>query len=448
MLESEMLLAVPGAAARTASHAPRLPMPPKTLLETGLEPRLVVDLVAKAIAQRGKVHVPVLGSLLRLPVSVLREVLGAMQADGLVDTAWRGETDLDVQYQLTAAGRQHAAAALAACRYCGPAPVTLEAYAEMLQRQSLRELPEYRIGAADMHDAFAGACLPDGVRDVIGAAMHAGRSLLLYGAPGSGKSTLARKLGRLQKGVIAVPYALVVGSRIVQLFDPAIHIVPSCLHVRLHGERRSVDSRWALCQRPLVMIDAQLDASAMEMRRDDTNGVMHAPAHIQANGGMLVIDDLGRQRIDAGAILNRLACASESRFDQLAVDGGNKLQLPFDVMTVYATNLDPGTLLDKAQLRRIDYKVHIGPLPEGLYRQLFRQQCHALGIAFDETVLDYLVGCLHRRSGRPMLACHPRELLARMTELASYAGTAPRLSTAALDQVWASMFAAPIPVED
>ena len=447
MADADMLLEVPGAAARLGAEPVRLPAPPKTLHDTGLEPAMLADLVAKAISQHTRVHLPLLGSQLRLPVGVLRDVLNGMQSDGLVEMAWRGDSDLDVRYQLTSNGKQHAAHCMAACRYCGPAPVTLEDYADLLRRQSLRELPEHRVSAGDMQLAFAGDCLDGGARDMIGAALHAGRSLLLYGAPGSGKSMLARKLGRLQKGVIAVPYALAAAGRIVQLFDPAIHILPAWLQVRPQGERRSIDSRWALCQRPLVVTDAQLDSAALETRRDDANGVLHAPVHIKANGGMLVIDDLGRQRADAGQVLERLACASEARQDQVAVHGGQGLTLPFDAMPVFATNLDPSRLLDQARLRRIDYKVHIGPLSEALYRQLFRQQCEALGIAFDETVLDYLIA-LHRRERKAMLAGWPRELLTRIAELASYLGSAPRLSASVLDQAWASMFAAPIPVEE
>lgn len=442
-MDAHMLLDVPGPAARRQPGSSQLPAQPKTLRDTGLEQRMVLDLAAKALSLHGKTHLSGLSSHLKLPASILREVLDAMQAERLVENEWRGETDLDFQYQLTQSGRQYAADCMAVSRYAGPAPVTLQAYADVLAQQSARGRSAERITAGDMQAAFAGDCLPAAVRDTIGAAMHAGRSLLLYGAPGSGKTTLARKLGRLQPGAIAVPYALVVERQIVQLFDPAVHAAPEPLQARLNAERRSVDNRWALCQRPVVIVGAQLDEAALELRLDQATGVLHAPVQLQANGGMLVVDDLGRQRGGGAAILDRLSCALESGFDQVALHGSHKLNIPFDAMTVFATNLDPRALLDEAQMRRIDYKAHVGALPEAGYRQLFRQQCRMQGIECDEAALDYLVGRLHTAARRPLLAGYPRELLARITEFAGYAGMAPRLTVAALDQAWASMFAAP-----
>lgn len=447
MLDADVLLDMPGAATRSQSEEGwRFPAQPKNLRDTGLDHCMVVDLVAKAIFQAGKAHLPVLSGQLRLSVNVLREVLDFMQADRLVETTWRGDTDLDVQYQLTGAGKQHASECMARCRYVGPAPVTLQAYRDVLHRQSGRHPSSQRLAASDLQAAFADDCIDPSVRDMVGAAVHAGRSLLLYGPSGAGKTTLALKLGRLQQGIVAVPYAIVVEQQIIQVYDPQVHLQPSPLHLRQHVERRSLDARWAQCQRPVV-VTRGVDEGMLELRRDGANGVYHAPPQVLANGGMLLVDDLGAEPARGSAVLNRLANALAAGADQVAVQGSHALSIPFDAMTVFATSADPCAAFGHALMRRVAYKVHVGPLDESSYRMLFRQQCRVAGVSHDDVVADYLVSHLHTLSHEPLLACYPRELLARIGEFASYAGMPARLTIPALEQAWNSMFTGELTAE-
>jgi energy-coupling factor transporter ATP-binding protein EcfA2 len=418
---------------------PLLPPQPKSLRETGLDQQFMVELVAKAVYLSGKIHLPLLAGKLRLSVNVLRDVLDFMLAEQMAELTWRGDTDLDVQYQLTASGKLRAAEYLARCRYAGPAPVPLAAYRDVLRRQAARQ---QRLSGAQLQAAFADDVLDHATRDLLGAALHAGRSLLLHGPSGSGKSTLARKLGQLQHGLAAVPYALYLDGRIVQVFDPAVHPAPSPLQARQLEDRRSVDARWALCQRPVVCVGPELDLDALELRFDEANGVYHAPPQVQANGGLLVVDDLGRQRAPAAALVNRLVAALESGADQLSAQGNHKVALPFEVQVAFVTNCAPAALFDTAQLRRLGYKVRLGPLSEANYRLLFRHQCRAARVVFDEPALDYLVHQLHQPAGVPLLAAYPREVVGRIADFAAYADVAPRLTVPALDQAWTSMFAA------
>ncbi|RJG25031.1 ATP-binding protein, partial [Massilia cavernae] len=297
-----------------------------------------------------------------------------------------------------------------------------------------------RIGAAELAAAFADDHLDPAVCDMLGAALQSSRSLLLYGPSGSGKSTLARKLGQLQQGLVAVPHALLVDQQIIQLHDPLVHLAPG--RAARQGEnQRSVDTRWALCQRPVVQVGAELNQQMLDLRLDAANGVYQAPPHFMANGGMLVVDDLGRQRVAPGDLLNRLNAPLEAGADQLTVEGGHKIGVPFDATLVFVTNFAPQGLLDEASMRRIGYKIHVGALSELHYRALFRHQCHLLRINGDEAVLDHLVARLHGHGGRPLLASYPRELLARICDFAGFSGIAPRLTVAALEQAWISMFA-------
>ena len=426
-----------------ANLMPPLPPQPKSLRETGLERQLVVELIAKLLFVDGRTHLSALTTRLRLSLNVLREVLDFMVGEQVVEVAWRGESEIEVQYQLTGTGKQRATAFLERCAYIGAAPVTLDAYRAMVARQSWRA-QEQRIGSDDLAAVLGGAHAGPGMLDVVGAALHSGRSLLLYGPPGSGKSTLALQLGQLLHGLVAVPYAIVAGQDIIQLYDPAQHLPPAPQHVshaRQALERRSTDIRWVLCQRPVLHVGAELDAGMLELRHDAGGGCYQAPPHVRANNGMLIVDDLGRQRLGAADLLTRLMPPLARGVDQLGLPGGVKLSMPFDNALVLATNVPPAELLDAALLRRIGYKVHVGPLADSAYRALFRQQCHLAGIAVDEAVLQHLLQQLHGAGGRPLLASYPQELLSRISDFAGFAGSAPRLTVAALEQAWASLFA-------
>lgn len=423
-------------------HSPILPPQPRNVHETGLELQLIVELIAKAIFTAGRTHLPILATRLRLSVNVLREALDFMVAEQLAEVAWRGDADIDVQYQLTGMGRQRAGVWLERAPYQGPAPVTLEAYRAMASRQAAR-LALGSVTADEVDAVFADCCLDAGVHRLAGAAMHAGRSMLLYGPPGSGKSTLARKLGGLLAGAVLIPHAVAVGQEIVQIYDPAIHQPPTPIAgSRLAPERRSGDARWVLCQRPVVQLGAELDAAMLELRHDAFSGCYQAPAHCKASHGLVIVDDLGRQRIAAAALLNRFIQPLDAGQDQLALAGGYQFAMPFHAMLVFATNLPPQVLLDASALRRLGYKVHVGALSESAYCALFRKQCRAANVAVDEAALRHLVDELHRGSGQPLLASYPRDILARLADFASYAGQPPQLTVLALEQAWSSMFAA------
>ncbi|MES2264797.1 MAG: ATP-binding protein [Pseudomonadota bacterium] len=447
MMDLEAIL--PASRVDDDPHYAVLPPQPRSVRDTGLELQLIVELIAKALFIAGRTHLPILTGRLRLSINVLREALDFMVVEQLAEVAWRGESDIDVQYQLTSSGKQRAATWLERCPYLGPAPVTLEAYRAMVARQSRQAAVAT---AAEVAALLDGDGLDPAVRDLVGAAMHSGRSMLLYGPPGSGKSTLARKLGRLQQGPVLVPYAVAVGQEIVQVYDAAVHLPPPPPPgaARTPLERRSSDLRWALCQRPVVQLGAELDADMLELRHDAFAGCYQAPPHFQANHGIFIVDDLGRQRVAADALLNRLIQPLDAGQDQLSLHGGYKFTVPFDVVLVFATNLVPQTLLDASALRRVGYKIHVGALSETNYRALFRQQCHAADVALDEGGLHYLIEELHRTSGQPLLASYPREIVGRITDFAGYAGQPACLSMAALDQAWSSMFTAcaPQPLPD
>jgi hypothetical protein len=441
-LMTDTLLAGADSARRPAEPEPGalLPRQPRTVREAGLEPRFVTELVVKSLHAGGKTRLSALAERLRLSISVLREVLGGLAGEQQVESSWGGDSDIDVQYQLTGAGQRAAADYLERSRYVGPAPVTLASYRAMVERQSLRAPHAERVTPGQLGAGLADDGIAPALRDLIGAALHSHRPLLLYGPSGSGKTLLATRLGRLLDGVVAVPYAVLVGSAIVRLYDPQLHAAPAPQQLRGQDERRTGDTRWALCRRPLVHVGAELTREMLDLRYDAAAGVYHAPPHLQANNGLLVVDDVGRQRLAPAELANRWIGPLDHGVDQLTMQGGHAEAVPFDATLVFATNLAPQAVFDDAVLRRIGYKIPVGPLSEASYRQLLRRLCEQREIECDDGALEHLAR-LHRACDEPLLASHPQELLGRVADFASYAGRAPRLSAAAIEQAWHSMFA-------
>jgi energy-coupling factor transporter ATP-binding protein EcfA2 len=319
--------------------------------------------------------------------------------------------------------------------------VTLASYRAMVERQALRHADAGHVTPAQLAGALGEDGLAPATREILGAALYARRSLLLHGPSGSGKTQLARKLGRLLPDPIAVPYALMVGRQVIRLYDPAIHVAPSSV-ARQQEDRRSCDARWTVCERPQVHVGAELERGMLDLRYDAAEGLYHAPPHLQANNGMLVLDDVGRQRIQPVELLNRFIGSLGTGVDQLSLQGGQAELMPFDVAMVFATNLDPADVFDDAALRRIGYKAAIGAWSPNAYRALLRRQCRLRGIDYEDSSADYLIGKLHAQSGRALLACYPAELLDRIADFAGFAGHEPRLTIAAVEQAWRSMFLA------
>ena len=355
---------------RTFPHAPC------SVEETGLPFLFLVDLVVKVLFLRGQLRLVELSAHVKLTVSVLDRVISFMRTEKLCEVTRTGTsgTDADLTYKLTDLGRARGAEYLGRNAYAGPAPVPLSAYCAQVQAQSVADM---RISRADMDEEYGDIVVNPATLDQLGAAMNSGRSVFIHGPAGSGKTYLAERLAGLLKGHICVPYAVLVDGEIVQVHDPVVHraVEGSAAPADNYQHRAQVDARWVLSERPAVVTGGELTLDMLDLHFDSATRFYQAPPHLKANNGIFVIDDLGRQRCSPVELMNRWIVPLDRRVDYLALHTGHKFQVPFDVIVVFSSNFAPENLADGSFLRRLGYKIHVGPLTESEYQRVFIQVC-------------------------------------------------------------------------
>ena len=416
-----------------------VPVPrPKSISETGLHTSLLCEVVEKHIYNAGTLSLPTLSRRTALAGGILEEVIAFLRREGRVEVRGPTPDEASLRYALTERGRMSAQDGLARSGYLGPAPVTLEVYSEVVRRQSVHE----RLVTRElMSAAFRDVVLDDAMLDRLGPALNSGKAIFVYGEAGTGKTYITQRLCRLVGDTVLIPHAIAIGETIIQIFDTTVH---SPVHAPPPGVRLDDghDPRFVLCRRPLVITGGELTPEMLEVQLDPVTRLYRAPLQLKATNGMLIIDDLGRQRVPPRAILNRWIVPMEEDRDYLSLPTGQSFTVLFDLILVFSTNLRPADLADDAFLRRIGYKIQFGPLPQQRYHEIWRQVCEQHGVPYDPATCQTVIDRLHRPSQVPLLPCHPRDLIDMALDHAAYLGDGDRLHFDALEWAWKNYFVA------
>ena len=406
------------------------PTEPHTLAAASLPEPLTESLVCKLLLTVGQESGRGIARRLCVAHGVVEPVLEGLRVRQMI--AHRGAAPLnDYCYALTDQGRERAQAAMAACAYVGPAPVTLEQYINSVEAQTIRAEAARR---EDLQRALEGVSADDALIDQLGPAVNSGAGMFLYGAPGNGKSTLARRITACFGQTVWIPHAVLEDGQIIKLYDAACH------HAVEQDGANSLasddhDRRWLRIRRPTVVIGGELTMDNLELRHDPISNVCEAPLQWKSNCGCLLIDDFGRQRIEPAELLNRWIIPLENGHDFLTLPTGKKIQVPFEQLIIFSTNLDPNDLADEAFLRRIPYKIEIGDPSEEEFHALFELYAEKFGCEYRRAAVEHLLAKHYRPVNRPRRRCQPRDLLSQISNLCRYSGEPVDLTPGHLDRV-------------
>src|SRR5262245_22804150 len=391
------------------------PAQPSNLADTGLPEAQLDALLCKRLLVIGMESGRQIAEYVCLPFGLVEERLAKLRQRQMLTP--RGAAALnDHVYVLSDAGREFAQHAVNQSGYHGPAPVPLADYITSVDAQTIAaECPRRQ----QLEEAFAGISVNPAMFARLGPAINSGAGLFLYGAPGNGKTTLAERITLCFGQEIWVPKALFVEGEIVKFFDPAYH-VPSRSQEHDLLKQDSHDARWIKVRRPTVVVGGELTMDSLEIRHNPHTHVSEAPLQMKSNCGTLLIDDFGRQRMDPFELLNRWIVPLEKRYDFLTLASGKKIQVPFDQLIIFSTNIEPQSLVDEAFLRRIPYKIHVDDPDEAEFHQLFALSTPLVGCAYNADAVEYLLATHYRPVNRPLRRCHPRDLLLQIHHYCAY----------------------------
>lgn len=404
----------------------------RTIAETGVRDTVLEDIALKNLYLGGPFTVSDLARQMRLGYEVAEQISTRLRGKMLCEVT--GLTGTVPEIAITSGGRNRALELLAQSQYAGAAPISLESYVEQVRRQSGHGAP---VRPVDIQRAFSHLIYDGEILKQFGTALNSGAPVFLYGPPGVGKSAAAEAFSRVMADrEVWIPFAVEIDGQIITVYDPVIH---HAADAEEGGER---DDRWMRCKRPTVMVGGELTMEMLDLQFNPLTRYYDGPPQMKANNGVLVIDDFGRQRIQPEELLNRWVVPLDRRIDFLSLAGGKKFQIPFEMLVVFASNLDPVAMLDPAFLRRIQTKIRIGAASDDHFCAIFRRVAAERRMDIEEDVLCDLIVTIRETLHEELRACYPRDLVNQVCWAAKYEGVEPKLDRPSLRRALKSYFLA------
>jgi hypothetical protein len=404
------------------AFVPRVPNSPE---EFGVGIPFVFDMIMRTLFMRGQITGGDIANALCVPFGSLAGVLQSMRKQMLIDIiGQKGQSgDSSFVYEIKPPkGTQAIEEAMSKSSYTGPLPVPFADYVESIHAQTVKKLIVTR---RSIQRAFADLVISDSMFNEIGPAVNSASSIFFFGYPGNGKTSIAERITRLMGDTIYIPHAIEVNGQIIKLFDPIQHTVvkdDESLDVTDTVLKRGgdYDRRFVKIRRPTIVVGGELIMPMLDLKYNPIGKYYEAPLQMKANGGIFMIDDFGRQQVRPMDLLNRWIVPLEKKYDYLTTITGTKIEVPFDELLIFSTNLDPTQLADEAFLRRIKFKIEIRDPDEIQYRKIWELVCKGKKIEFDESGIDYLINKWYLPENRPFRMCQPRDLLDQMMSIAKY----------------------------
>lgn len=390
---------------------------PRSLAELGVRESILEEIALKNLYLYGPFSLADLSEQSCISYDAAEQLFNHMRAKLLCEVT--GMTGTAPLLAITSQGRTRALELSSQNQYSGPMPVSLASYVSQVRKQSVRNL---KVQPANVKRAFAHLVFDDETLSNMGTALNSGNAVFLYGPPGVGKTAAAEAMSRVfSEDEVYVPFAIEIGGQIITVYDPAIHGPIA------ESPSPDEDRRWARCKRPTVIVGGELTIEMLDLQFNPALKFYDGPPQMKANNGVLVIDDFGRQRVQPEDLLNRWVVPLDRGIEYLTLAGGRKIEIPFEMLVVFATNRDPKSVLDSAFLRRIQTKIKLGAITDDQFSEIFRRVARDRQLSIEQDVVNEVTSMIRKYFSEELRACQPRDLVNQVCWKATYEGKEPHL---------------------